>query len=113
MAELSTLEKSYLKEWEYQKSGSRAGFLILYTIIWSVLLFIFGLLVSYFFRAVRIWFLEYAATGIQVFFGGFMLTLVMYYRNQTKYLTLKLKEQSGLIPSVEPPATESDSAPQA
>jgi hypothetical protein len=51
---------------------------------------------SYFLAALDSWLINMAFSIVATFLFGFLITLVMYYRNECKYLTLLQKEnQSG------------------
>src|SRR5687768_14704284 len=93
MAELNNKEKRFIREWELQTRGSRKGFFILYTIIWAILFSFFQIAINYVITEFRDWLLQTIAFILFSLLMGLILTLIFYYRNQAKYLELKMKEK--------------------
>jgi hypothetical protein len=96
MAELSAGEKRFLKEWSYQKSGSRTGYFVMYTIAWTLIIYILSMVGGYFFNIIRIPGIEYVIRFICVFLAGFLVTVSIFFRNQSEYYRIRLKELDAL-----------------
>ena len=94
MDTLSKKEERFLKEWEFQKSGSKTWFFILYTIVWTIIFHIMAYILGVFFSVIDNEIFDMVLGFIAIFLIGFLITLVMFYRNECRYLRLMQKARS-------------------
>jgi hypothetical protein len=91
MNHLTKSEARFIKEWEFQTSGSRKTFLVLNSAIFIIMIYFFSSATSYVAAELRIkhfdYFLGLAATVLL----GLLSAFLIYYVNQTRYLRIKLK----------------------
>ncbi|MCW3073054.1 MAG: hypothetical protein JWP69_123 [Flaviaesturariibacter sp.] len=92
----STADKRFIKEWELQRKGSPVGFFILYTIIWSVILYIATFFFSLVLRTIDISFVVPVIRIAKFVFVGLLITMVFYYKGQYRYYKLKAKASEEL-----------------
>ncbi len=84
-------DKRFLKEWELQRKGSPVGYFILYTAIWTLILYIGSLFFGLTLRTIDI---SFAVPFVRVvkFIGiGLLITMLVYYKGQYRYYKIKSK----------------------
>jgi len=96
MENLTKKEQRFLREWEIQNKGPKNSFIILNAIIFSVMIYLFGIAISYFASEFRIKHFEYYLGIIAIVVIGILIAFVMYHRSQSRYLSIKLKEKGSL-----------------
>ena len=74
-------EHRFIREWKFQKQGSKAGFIILYTIVWTLIFHLTAFFLNMLISAFNSKLIETLIGFLAVFIIGFLITLVMFYRN--------------------------------
>jgi hypothetical protein len=85
----SPSDKRFLKEWEIQRKGSPVGFFILYTIIWTIVLFIASFFFTLVMRTIDISFVVPVLRITKFIIVGLLITMVVYYKGQYHYYRIK------------------------
>jgi glucan phosphoethanolaminetransferase (alkaline phosphatase superfamily) len=101
MTELNKNDKRFLREWQIQTEGSRTGFFILYTIVWGIIFSFLQIALNYFISEFRSRTLAVVVFVLFSLFMGIIFTMIMYYRNQARYFSIRLKEKEGEVVSGE------------
>ncbi len=84
-------DKRFVKEWELQRKGSPAGFFILYTIIWTFILYVATLFFGLAMRTIDLSFALPFIRIIKFIVVGLLITMVFYYKGQYRYYKIKSK----------------------
>lgn len=90
---ISKQEQRFLREWEIQNKGPKNSFIILNAIIFSVMIYLFGIAITYFASEFRIKRFDYYLGILAVILLGILIAFVLYYKNQSRYLSIKLKQK--------------------
>jgi len=93
MNELTKKEQRFLREWEIQNKGPKNSFIILNAIIFSFMIYLFGIAINYFAFEFRIKYFDYYLGILAILLLGLLIALVLFYKNQSRYLSIKLKEK--------------------
>jgi phosphotransferase system glucose/maltose/N-acetylglucosamine-specific IIC component len=88
---LSKKEERFIREWTFQRSGSRVAFILMYTLGWTIIFHLTGIVLSYFLTVLDSKVIDLIIGIAAAFLVGFLITLVMYYRNECKFLRLLQK----------------------
>lgn len=95
MSKLNKNEQRFLREWEYQTGGSKAGYFILNAVIWSIMFGLFRTAADYVASEFRAKNFPRVMEIIYIIAIGILFAAVVYFRNQSRYLALRLKKEGG------------------
>ncbi|MDB5251775.1 MAG: hypothetical protein JWP27_944 [Flaviaesturariibacter sp.] len=88
-------DKRFLKEWEEQRKGSRLGYFLLYTVIWSFILYVATLFYHLAMRTVDIGFMPPIVRVLKFVLMAFLITAAFYYKGQYRYYRTRFEQQGG------------------
>jgi hypothetical protein len=92
MSNLNKNDQRFLREWEYQTGGSKAGYFILNAIIWSLMFGLFRTAANYVASEFRAKNFPRVMEVIYIIAIGILFAAAVYFRNQSRYLAIKLKK---------------------
>jgi preprotein translocase subunit SecY len=95
MSNLNKNDQRFLKEWEYQTGGSKAGYFILNAVIWSIMFGLFRTAANYVASEFRAKNFPRVMEIIYIIAIGILFAAVVYFRNQNRYLAIRLKKAEG------------------
>ena len=90
----SSSDRRFLKEWEIQRKGSPLSFFILYTIVWTIVLFIASFFFSLVLRTIDISFVVPVIRIAKLVVVGLLITMVFYYKGQYRYYRIRAEEKN-------------------
>jgi preprotein translocase subunit SecY len=92
MSNLNKNDQRFLREWEYQTGGSKAGYFILNAVIWSIMFGLFRTAANYVASEFRAKNFPRVMEIIYIIAIGILFAAVVYFRNQSRYLAIRLKK---------------------
>jgi hypothetical protein len=92
MSKLNKNEQRFLREWEYQTGGSKVGYFILNAVIWSIMFGLFRTAADYVASEFRAKNFPRVMEIIYIIVIGILFATAVYFRNQSRYLAIKLKK---------------------
>lgn len=85
----SPSDKRFVKEWELQRKGSPVGYFILYTVIWSFILYMASLFFGLILRTIDISFVVPVIRVVKFIGIALLITMVVYHKGQSRYYKIK------------------------
>jgi hypothetical protein len=85
-------DKRFLKEWEEQRKGSPVGFFVLYTVIWTFILYVMVLFYHLAMRTIDIGFMPPVIRVLKYVLMALLITVAFYYRGQYRYYRTRFEQ---------------------
>ena len=89
---ITPAERRFLRSWEEQRQGGKAGFVATYTFGYTLVIFISGIALGLFLNIPFIRFNWLLIMAISSIGGAFLISLIMWSRQQQKWRTIINRE---------------------
>ena len=89
---ITPAERRFLRSWEEQRQGGKAGFIATYTFGYTLVIFISGIALGLFLNIPFIRFSWLLIMAISSIGGAFLIALIMWSRQQQKWRTIINRE---------------------
>jgi uncharacterized membrane protein YciS (DUF1049 family) len=91
--DLNANDKRFVREWEIQTKGSRRGYFLLHTATWAIIFFFLQIAARYIITEFRSTVVFTVYSILFVILIGWIVAGFLYYRSQTRYLEIKLRQK--------------------
>ncbi len=92
MSKLNKNEQRFLREWEYQTGSSKTGYFILNAVVWSIMFGLFRTAANFVASEFQARNFPRVMEIIYIIAIGILFATAVYFRNQSRYLAIKLKK---------------------